>query len=364
MHRGSIALAAAVALAAAFSASALRAFAAPAPVSPAQAAVMQRWRGLGDAARHLGGPPLSPHDLDGVPVLVVRYSLSALKDTELRNLHRLSVSLADHPLAIVGSVMDEDATRAAFEERCRKDKKDGDAARVYPQYAGFAIAEDEPPVPGRYDYYLVDESGKVEFSAYRYKNLRKSLPKLLKGRTYGDRFLGNATVPPRLAPVAKLLAPGKSTEQAFNYLRRQLRGPDGAEAAKLLDALERTWRLRLSRIVRLAFAKPARAHLEMDALQKEFPQAKSDARWAVASGAVRSAADAPGLARLVAETDALLATRPANAAEAKKCLSLSKPLLAKLAKYRDGKTKLLAEEARELDEEICVFLRHIENLAK
>lgn len=334
----------------------------PTPVEAAEAASLARWRNLGDKTKHLAGPALTRFDLDGVPVIVVRYSLKYLKETELRNLHTQCARFANHPLTIVGSVRDPKTTKADFEERCKKTKsKDGEVAQYYPQYADFGLTSGEPTAEGQYDYYFIDEKGKVVYHTRRFKDLRTALGRLLKGKTYGDRFLGNATVPDSMASITNLLKEGKTTAPAYAFLKRQLKGQNGEDAAKLMDALDQTWHLRLSRLIRLASRKPGIAFVEMDELLKEFPQARSDSHWPIANQRIKTVPDVANMAKLVLDVKKLSATPITTEGEAKRRLALAKAAQDKLEKFKASKATQIATEASDFEGEIMELVSKLEN---
>lgn len=337
-----------------------KAYAVPA-ADPAEAAAQARWRNLGDKSKHLGGPALTRHDLDGVPVIVVRYSLKHMKDAELHNLHAQCARFANHPMTIVGSIRDPKTTKGDFEEMCKKTKKEGVYAQIYPHYADFGLASGEPTAEGQCDYYIVDEKGKAVHHSRVYKDFQSFLKRFFKGKTYGDRFLGHATVPESLSSITNLLKEGKTTAPAYAFLKRQSRGPNAEDAAKLQDAMDQAWHLRLSRLIRLSSRKPGLAFAEMDELQKEFPQARNDSHWPIANQRIKSIPDVANMAKLVSDVEKIKATPITSEGEAKRFLAQAKAAHNKLQKFKTSKVTQIAVEASDYEGEIMDLVSRLEN---
>ena len=334
-----------------------------APVAPAAAPQepAQLWRNM-DKASHLGGPALDPADLKGVPVLVVRYNLSGMKSSSLHTIWTRACQHYNSQLAIVGSIKDEKASERDFAARAAKSGRTGIIATdIIPHYARFGLASGEPPTHGTCDFYYVDPSGKVAFYARDSKTLLNKFNSLLRTKRTGDAFFGSTPVPESLSAVTNILKSGKSTAPAYAFLKRHLKGPDAAAAQALTDALDATCRYRVMRLQRMAYSCPGAAMLESDALQKEFPHAKSNPRGNTAVRKIKSCQDVAAMAKIVESIEEMRATEPSSPADSKRRLALAKADLARLAKLKESKSSAIAAEAVNYESKVLDLVSRLEN---
>ncbi len=266
------------------------------------------WKNL-DKHHFLSGPAeLSPLDLEGNVVFVMRYKATDLKDSmvpifsDVYNMRKgKEFSRYVEICSVTGEKKDVDDFPLLIKKR-----KTNNASLA--SYWNFGLAKDDPASDKSPFFYVVDHKGKVVASGDDLAKVRPAAAKAIKAMGTVHPFFGATPLTqPKLAAVTNMLAEGKSTMPAMAFLKKYAsgKGPEAAEAAALMRAIEGSGHFRVGRLRWICFEAPGATSMALKSIAKMWPRLKGDPRYSFAANVIKKIPETNKLEKMLQELEEL-----------------------------------------------------------